>query len=109
MTNINFMKPVVDIEATGNNIKSLRIKNGFSVHEIQNIFGFEYPQAVYSWEQGRNIPSIDNLMVLSRLFDVSVENIIVCNMVEVEVSCTLNKAEKLCSRDCDGCKKKLIA
>lgn len=56
MTNINFMKPVVDIEATGNNIKSLRIKNGFSVHEIQNIFGFEYPQAVYSWEQGRNIP-----------------------------------------------------
>ena len=50
---VTIQKPVVDLKATGAQIKLLRIKNGFSVHDIQTIFGFEYPQAVYAWEQGK--------------------------------------------------------
>ena len=50
---VTIQKPVVDLKATGAKIKLLRIKSGFSVHDIQTIFGFEYPQAVYAWEQGK--------------------------------------------------------
>ena len=54
---VTIQKPVVDLKATGAQIKLLRIKNGFSVHDIKTIFWFEYPQAVYAWEQGKNIPT----------------------------------------------------
>ena len=73
---VTIQKPVVDLKATGAQIKSLRIKNGFSVHDIQTIFGFEYPQAVYAWEQGKSIPTVDNLLVLAHLFDVAIEDIV---------------------------------
>lgn len=79
-------KPVVDLKATGAQIKSLRIKYGYTVHDIQAIFGFEYPQAVYAWERGKSIPTIDKLLVLAHLFDVTVEEIVIQRMVESETS-----------------------
>ena len=109
MRTVTFQKPVIDLKATGNKIKSLRIERGYTVKDIQNIFGFEYPQAVYSWEQGKNVPTIDNLLVLARLFDASIEEIVVSRMVEVKITCSSDKVEKLCSRKCDGCKFKLSA
>lgn len=49
MENISVIsKPIIDLEKTGEQIKRLRTLNGFSVHDIQNIFGFEYPQAIYA-------------------------------------------------------------
>lgn len=109
MRTVTFSKPVVDLKATGKSIKSLRIENGYTVRDIQNIFGFEYPQAVYSWEQGKNIPTIDNLLVLSRLFDSPIEKIVVSRMVEVEITCNSSKVEKLCNKNCDACKFQLSA
>ncbi|MBR5933954.1 MAG: helix-turn-helix transcriptional regulator [Treponema sp.] len=87
MENINTIsKPVIDLKQTGIQIKNLRTVNGFSIHDIQAIFGFEYPQAVYAWEQGKNIPSIDNLLVLADLFGVPVENIVATKKVTVTLS-----------------------
>ncbi|MBP5588844.1 MAG: helix-turn-helix transcriptional regulator [Treponema sp.] len=84
MENINTIsKPVIDLKQTGLQIKNLRTVNGFSIHDIQSIFGFEYPQAVYAWEQGKNIPSIDNLLVLADLFGVSVENIVATKKITI--------------------------
>lgn len=83
-----FLKPVIDIQGTGAQIKRLRKLSGFSVHEVQQIFGFEYPQAVYAWEQGKSIPTIDNLIVLAQLFKVDIEDIIAVNNVEVSIPCS---------------------
>ena len=104
-----FLKPVIDLEATGAKIKFLRKSSGFSVHDLQDIFGFEYPQAVYAWESGKSIPTIDNLLVLAHLFEKSVEEIVIQRMIEVEVSCVSNKIEKLCNKNCNDCKLRLSA
>ena len=109
MRSVTIQKPVVDLKATGAQIKSLRIKYGFSVHDIQTIFGCEYPQAVYAWEQGKNVPTIDNLLVLAHLFDVAIEEIVIQHMIEVDIPCTSNNIEKLCSKNCDDCKHRLSA
>ena len=87
MRTVTIQRPVVDLKATGAQIKSLRTKCGYTVHDIQAVFGFEYPQAVYAWECGKSIPTIDNLLVLAHLFDVSVEEIVIQRMIEIEVSC----------------------
>ena len=43
-------KTVVDIPATSRLLKDLRNKNGYSVKQLQEIFGFETPVAIYAWE-----------------------------------------------------------
>ena len=55
MKHITIQKPVVDLKATGKQIKQLRKENGFTVRDIQDVFGFEYPQAIYAWEQGKSV------------------------------------------------------
>ena len=48
-----------------------------TVRELQHYFGFEEPQAIYKWQQGKCLPSVDNLYALSRLFGVSMNEILV--------------------------------
>lgn len=82
------LRPVIDQIATGEKIKKIRKEQGLSVRDIQNIFGFDYPQAVYAWEQGRNVPAIDNLLVLSSLFKVQISDLIVTRQVEIILETT---------------------
>ena len=67
----------IDIKATGENIKRLRIENGFSVKDLQDFFGFSETQAIYKWQWGKTLPSIDNFFALSKLFNTSIDSILV--------------------------------
>lgn len=64
-------------EATGKRIKELLRDNGYSVKDIQEVMGFENPQAVYKWLSGKSLPSLDNLLILSKLLHTSIEDILV--------------------------------
>lgn len=72
-----FNIPTVDLAATGKNIERLRKEAGYSVKELQNIFGFGTPQAIYKWQHGTALPTVDNLVLLSAIFEVSIEEILV--------------------------------
>ena len=72
-----FVFPTIDLVATGKNIVRLREESGLSVRELQDIFGFATPQAIYKWQHGAALPTIDNLIVLSAVFKVSMEEIII--------------------------------
>ena len=69
--------PVIDMVATGRNISELRKARGLSVAALQEYFGFEAPQAIYKWQQGKTLPSTDHLYALSFLFEVSIEDILI--------------------------------
>lgn len=69
--------PVIDPIATGKNIIRLRAERGMSVRDLQAYFGFEEPQAIYKWQQGKSLPSVDNLYALGALFEVPMEDILV--------------------------------
>lgn len=73
--------PTIDMVKTGQNITQLRKEKGLSVKDIQNIFGFSTPQAIYKWQQGTALPSVDNLVVLAVIFQVQVDDILVINIV----------------------------
>ncbi len=72
-----FVFPTIDLVATGKNIVRLREEAGLSVRELQDIFGFATPQAIYKWQHGAAMPTIDNLIVLSAIFQVSMDEIII--------------------------------
>ena len=81
MNRISF--PVIDPVATGENIQRLRREKGLSVRDLQNFFGFEEPQAIYKWQRGKSLPSVDNLYALSALLDVSMDDIIVSRTIQL--------------------------
>ena len=57
--------PTIDMIRTGQNINRLRKLAGVSVKDLQDIFGFATPQAIYKWQQGAAMPTIDNLVILA--------------------------------------------
>lgn len=77
--------PVIDLPATGRRIEWLRKAAGLSVRDVQTYFGFEYPQAVYKWQHGECLPSVDNLLALARLLRVPMEDLLVYEDREVPV------------------------
>ena len=68
--------PVLDLQATGERIKKLRVEKRMSVADICEYMGFENPQAVYKWQRGETLPTVDNLYALSYLFETPMENIL---------------------------------
>lgn len=62
---------------TGRNIARLRKINDLTIKDIQDAMGFNTPQAIYKWMRGEAIPSVDNLVILSELFDTAIDEILV--------------------------------
>ena len=69
--------PTIDMIRTGQNICKLRKQAGLSVRDLQDIFGFATPQAIYKWQQGVALPAIDNLVVLAAVLRVRLDDILV--------------------------------
>lgn len=41
------------------------------------MFGFATPQAIYKWQHGTAMPTVDNLVALASIFQVPVDEILV--------------------------------
>ena len=66
--------PMINTAATGQNINRI----------MQQVFGFTTPQAIYKWIHGTAMPTIDNMVILAAMFDVTVDEIIAVDTVEVK-------------------------
>ena len=69
--------PVIDMTLTGRNIDRLRREAGLTVRQLQAVFGFSTPQAIYKWQRGDTMPTLDNIVALAAVFGVTVEDILV--------------------------------
>ena len=62
---------------TGKHLKKLAQRKGYSAKDIQKYLGLSCPQPVYRWYKGVILPSVDNLMRLSELYQVHMEELLV--------------------------------
>jgi len=69
--------PVVNMKQTGQNITMLREQRGISVKQLQRMMGFATPQAIYKWQHGESLPTVDNLVALSVILAVPIDEILV--------------------------------
>ena len=88
--------PVIDLAATGENIARLRKNRGMTVRDLQSWFGFEEPQAIYKWQKGKSLPTVDNLYALSKLLDVPMEGILVPCKPQLNTTKDGQQAEVCC-------------
>ena len=77
--------PMINTVATGQNINRMRIRAGMTVRDMQEVFGFATPQAIYKWIHGAAMPTIDNMVILAAMFDVTIDEIVAVDMIEIKV------------------------
>lgn len=78
--------PTIDMVRTGQNIHRLRVQAGVSVKDLQDIFGFATPQAIYKWQHGTALPTIDNMVVLAAVLGVRIDDILVMTDAQISMS-----------------------
>ena len=69
--------PVIDMMKTGQNIEKLRKDAGISVKELKDIFGFSGTHAIYKWQRGESLPTLDNIVALSFILKVNIDEILI--------------------------------
>ena len=73
--------PVIDVKATGNNIKTIIKSKGLKIYDVQAKFGFNTPQAIFKWMRGDAVPTIDNLVILADILDMPIDKIIIVTRI----------------------------
>lgn len=92
-----YQYPVIDLAATGRNITRLRKEHGLTVRQLQSYCGFEAPQAIYHWQKGKALPSVDNLFALSVLFGVPMNEILVAAPHQLHIAAEQQAENACCS------------
>ena len=80
-----YLKPVLDLASTGAKIKSVMKDKGITARDLQIIMDFPYVQTIYNWFAGKNMPTIDNLVVLAKILAVPMDDLVVTSLVETVI------------------------
>ena len=70
-------KPIDQIK-TGKKLKNLLELYGFDVRYLQGYLHLSCPQSIYRWYKGQALPSVEHFYALSKLLDVHMEELFVC-------------------------------
>jgi transcriptional regulator with XRE-family HTH domain len=69
--------PNINMEKTGLLLKKKITEQGYSVKDIQKYLQLSCPQPIYRWFKGKVMPSLDHLLMLSRILKVHMEDLLV--------------------------------
>lgn len=76
-----FSMPVIDVKATGANIKAIMKMKGFKIADVQERCGFNTPQAIFKWMRGDAVPTIDNMIIIADMFGVTIDQIVIIKRI----------------------------
>lgn len=82
----------IDPVATGKNIKKFRKAKKIKVREIAKMLGLYSFTPVYNWENGENLPRLDNFFALCKILDVTPMDI--CMFYDAEYAKQIEKMLK---------------
>lgn len=74
----------IDMEKTGLKIAEACRKQGVSVKELQTLFGFAAPNAIYRWLRGETLPTVDHLVILAHALQMPVDELLVLKKKKAE-------------------------
>ena len=74
----------IDMEETGSRIAEVCRKQGVSVKELQALFGFAAPNAIYRWLRGETLPTVDHLVILAHALQMPVDELLVLKKKKAE-------------------------
>lgn len=66
----------ISTEGTSRKLRALREKADLGVYDVAAAMSV-YPASVYQWENGKNVPTVDNLVLLEPVYGVSIDDMVV--------------------------------
>ena len=66
----------LDTKQTGQRIAQVMQEKGVTVRQLQRVYGFEAPNAIYRWLRGSALPTLDHLVILAHALDVRVDDLL---------------------------------
>lgn len=69
--------PMINLELSGRKIKETIKERGYTTKEIMEYMGFRHSKSVYAWYRGAALPTLENMMALSVLLEVPVNELLV--------------------------------
>ena len=66
----------IDNVATGEAIKAACRMRGWTISSLSEILSFTSAQAVYNWLEGKSKPTLDNLVKIAYLLEISLMELI---------------------------------
>ncbi len=76
----------VDALGTGTMIKYYRVLNHMTVSQLCEAVGLCSEQAVYKWQRGESLPSVDNLVQLCKIFNVTLDDLVQVKHIDYDCS-----------------------
>ena len=74
--------PVINQVKTGKNIKRIAKEKGLSADKIRDLLGICDRSNVYKWFRGEVLPTVDNLLAISILFGVTINEMLIVENTE---------------------------
>ena len=65
----------IDLPATGSRIKELRYASNYTVAQLAEIL-HSSENTIFKWQRGECLPTLDNLLILSMIFETPMDDII---------------------------------
>lgn len=81
---MEFSTLAIDTVATGNRIFQARQYAGLSVNDLQTALGLGAPNAIYRWQRGECLPSLDHLVILASILKVPLDDLVVVKGVVLD-------------------------
>lgn len=66
----------IDTEATGERIHALMKQKGLTIREVADAVSIS-SQSVWKWCKGQTVPSLDNMVILSKILETGIDDIVV--------------------------------
>lgn len=73
-----------DMDATSKKISQLIDESGLTDKELGEIMGLSV-QSINKWRHGHNIPDIENLFFLSRIFGIKVDDFLIPSVIKPQL------------------------
>ncbi len=71
----------INIVATGERIRQLMFDAHITIRDMQEIFGFKTPQAIYKWVNGNALPTVEHLAILAATLGVPMDEIVIVGII----------------------------
>jgi transcriptional regulator with XRE-family HTH domain len=72
-----YIFPEIDLKRTGKNLKKICQAHNLAPKDLQQMLQLGSIKAVYNWYAGIRLPNIDNLLAISKLLQISINEILV--------------------------------
>lgn len=88
------MKGGTDFMELGNQIKHYRIEKGLSQEELAERV-YVTRQTISNWENNKNYPDINSIVLLSEIFEISIDNLIKGDLEKMKKEINSEEVKKL--------------